>query len=225
MSEAWPVARDIAARVTSAPGTSLEDLRKLRREVSARLRSHDPQFVIAVALHLIGQTNCPRWFAYELLNHNHAAIRELTPSQVEQLGNGNSSWDAVDAFACYVSGPAWRDGLLETADIERWTQSNDRWWRRAALVSTVPLNNTARGGHGDAERTLFVCDLLLQDRDDLVVKALSWALRELAKKEPRPVESYLRTHEKELAPRVVREVRNKLATGLKNPTRVRRSTG
>jgi hypothetical protein len=45
---------------------------------------------------------------------------------------------------------------------------------KAALVSTVPLNNTARGGSGDAVRTTVICDLLRNDRDDMVVKALSW---------------------------------------------------
>lgn len=61
----------------------------------------------------------------------------------------------------------------------------DRWvWRRAVSVSTVPLNMKSRGGIGDPQRTLAVCDLLIADRDDMVVKALSWALRELAEREP-----------------------------------------
>ena len=54
-------------------------------------------------------------------------------------------------------------------------------------------------------------------RDDMVVKALSWAPRALAVRQPRAVDRYLRTHADRLAPRVLREVRNKLTTGLKNP--------
>jgi 3-methyladenine DNA glycosylase AlkD len=57
----------------------------------------------------------------------------------------------------------------------------------------------------------------MTDRDDMVVKAVSWALRELAKKEPKAVEAFVKKHNKQLAPRVLREVRNKLTTGLKNP--------
>ena len=83
-------------------------------------------------------------------------------------------------------------------------------------MATVALNNTARGGKGDAPRTLRICDALLADRDDMVVKALSWALRELAQKRPQVVERYLREHEAELAARVRREVANKLRTGLKS---------
>jgi hypothetical protein len=43
-------------------------------------------------------------------------------------------------------------------------------------------------------------------RLDMVVKALSWAVRE-----------FLAENENVLAKRVLREVRNKLTTGLKNP--------
>ena len=84
-------------------------------------------------------------------------------------------------------------------------------------MSTVPLNSKARGGSGDSMRTLEVCSLLISDRDDMVVKALSWALRELAKRDQISVRRFLNEHQDQLATRVTREVRNKLATGLKNP--------
>jgi 3-methyladenine DNA glycosylase AlkD len=48
---------------------------------------------------------------------------------------------------------------------------------------------------------------------------MSWALRELAKRDPDEVQRFLGDHESVLAPRVLREVRNKLTTGLKNPRR------
>ena len=51
----------------------------------------------------------------------------------------------------------------------------------------------------------------------MVVKALSWALRELSKRDPTAVQRFLEQHHGVLAARVVREVRNKLSTGLKNP--------
>jgi 3-methyladenine DNA glycosylase AlkD len=174
-----------------------------------------------VVLQLVHDPNMPRWFTYELLSHDSRTMAILGPADINELGAGISTWGDVDAFACYVAGPSWREGRLETNDIQRWAASQDRWWRRAALVSTVPLNSTARGGRGDMARTVAICDLLKHDRDAMVVKALSWALRELAKKDKRHVEAYLRKHATELAPRVVREVRNKLATGLKNPRRPR----
>jgi len=61
--------------------------------------------------------------------------------------------------------------------------------------------------------------MLVDDRDDMVVKALSWALRELAKRDEFSVWDFLAEHDAQLAPRILREVRNKLNTGLKNPKR------
>lgn len=129
------------------------------------------------------------------------------------------SWGDVDTFASYVAGPAWREGQVADAEIARWARSPDRWWRRAAVVSTVPLNNRARGGSGDAVRTLAICRLVLGDSDPMVVKALSWALRELAKRLPAVVEGFLDEHEARLPALVRREVRSKLRTGLKSPRR------
>jgi 3-methyladenine DNA glycosylase AlkD len=51
----------------------------------------------------------------------------------------------------------------------------------------------------------------------MVVKALSWALREASKKHPEQVRRYLAEHKGDLAARVIREVNNKLTTGLKTP--------
>ena len=55
---------------------------------------------------------------------------------------------------------------------------------------------------------------LVADHDDMVVKALSWALRTLVAWDA--VRRFLREHTDQLAARVKREVTNKLETGLKN---------
>jgi 3-methyladenine DNA glycosylase AlkD len=138
---------------------------------------------------------------------------------VERLGEGMADWGSVDAFGCTVSGPAWRRGRLPDAAVHRWAASPDRWWRRAALVSTVPLNLRSRGGTGDTGRTLDICRRLAADGDDMVVKALSWALRELVVWDPEAVRRFLDTHHEVLATRVRREVRSKLETGRKHPAR------
>ena len=103
--------------------------------------------------------------------------------------------------------------------IHRWARSSDLWWRRAALVSTVALNVRSHGGSGDVPRTLAVCRLLVEDHEDMVVKAMSWALRELVVHDPGAVSEFLSQYEGVLARRVLREVGDKLTTGLKNPRR------
>jgi 3-methyladenine DNA glycosylase AlkD len=94
------------------------------------------------------------------------------------------------------------------------------WWRRAALVSTVPLNLRAAGGKGVTVRTLRICGLLVEDRDDMVVKALSWALRELVFWDPNAVKGFLAELDTRVAARVRREVTTKLETGRKQRTSI-----
>lgn len=209
---------EISARFAALPRHDTETIRTLRREFTNRLRPTSGRIVVDLALNLIRRsTGVPRFLAYELVQHHREALEGLTVTSVEQLGHGIQTWGEVDAFACYLAGPVWRERQVSDALVRRWARSEDRWWRRAALASTVALNNKARGGQGDAPRTLMVCALLVEDRDDMVVKALSWALRELAKRDPQSTRAFLAQYEGSLASRVRRELKAKLETGLKNP--------
>lgn len=216
--EVEALAVEIGTRLRALPSRRTAVVRALRREYSKRLVQVPPGAVVALARRLLDQPGADsRFVAYELVHHHRAALRSLHAKELRQLGRGLDSWGAVDTFACYLAGPAWREHQVPEALIHGWARSKDRWWRRAALVSTVPLNNKTRGGQGDTARTLAVCAMLVEDRDDMVVKALSWALRELARRDPKSVRAFLAEHKDALAARVVREVRNKLTTGLKNP--------
>ncbi len=59
--------------------------------------------------------------------------------------------------------------------------------------------------------------MLVADGHEMVEKARSWALRELAKRDSGSVEAFLAEYVAEIGARVKREVKNKLTTGLKNP--------
>ena len=217
---------ELDARIAAAP-LAAAPLRRVRREFSRRLKTAQPATVVKLALQLQHRGGMGRRFvACELVHYHRGALASLRARVLEAFGGGLDGWGPVDAFACYLAGPAWREGQVSDALIRRWARSRDRWWRRAALVSTVPLNNRARGGRGDAARTLAVCTMLVADRDDMVVKAMSWALRELGKRDAAAARRFVAAHRAALASRVVREVGNKLATGLKNPRRGarRRST-
>jgi 3-methyladenine DNA glycosylase AlkD len=221
MMESWDTAQWVAELETAAAAVERRNtasLRSVRRDFNKRLGAASPAQMLALAEALIA-TGAPRnrWFAYELIHDHKPALHSLDATQLERLGQGMASWDQVDTFAPYLSGVAWRRGQIGDETIHRWAASPDRWWRRAALVSTVALNIRARGGRGDVPRTLAVCELLLDDRDDMVVKAMSWALRAAIAHDRAAVEDFLTDYDERLAARVRREVRNKLATGLKNP--------
>ena len=208
----------ISRRILSLGANRVPEMRAFRRSLSRELAGLPGRSVVGAAA-ILSQIPEPwhRFISYELIRHHPKAPGCLTSRSVVRLGNGMAAWEEVDCFAPYVAGPAWRDGRIPTALVHSWARSPDRWWRRAALVSTVPLNLRSHGGRGDPGRTLAVCDLLLDDRDPMVVKALSWALRVLSTREPDRVGRYLERRRERLSALVLREVRNKLETGLKNP--------
>jgi 3-methyladenine DNA glycosylase AlkD len=217
--------QEIEARFEGLPIRNAQSMRSLRREYSKRVEALPPQDVVKLAAALIARGRVHRFMGDELIAGRPDAFATLDLTQLEQLGSSISSWDQVDSFACILSGPAWREGQIEDRAIEQWAKSKDRWWRRAALVSTVPLNVRARGGRGDAGRTLRICTLLLDDRDEMIVKALSWALRALAVRNPDVIRRFIGKNEARLAALVRREVLHKLTTGRKNPRPPRRNAG
>jgi 3-methyladenine DNA glycosylase AlkD len=206
------MAVEIRARIAALPDRSTAPVRAVRREFSRRLAKSSASEVLAVARALLGSGT--KWVAYELVQHHSPAMAAMGAKELAEFGAGLDSWSAVDYFSCYLAGPAWQARQVPDSLFHSWAHSPDVWWRRAALVATVALNCPARGGRGDTPRTLRVCKMLVEDREDMVVKAMSWALRELAKRDPRAVRDFLAAQP--VAARVAREVRNKLTSGLKS---------
>jgi 3-methyladenine DNA glycosylase AlkD len=201
----------------AAPHKTAE-LRSLRKNYSKMLHDHYGSVVIRIGLSLLRKrVPAARLMAYELIMNHPTAPLLIGSKELFRLGTNLDSWDAVDMFAIYLVGPAWRDGRINDELIQYWAKLANRWWRRAALVSTVPLNSRAQGGLGDTPRTLMVCQMLMDDRDEMVEKAMSWALRELSKVDPKAVARFVDENRERLAPRILREVGNKIRTGKKNP--------
>jgi len=199
-------------------GLRTAEVRAVARDLARDCRALPAREVVRVAQGLVeGGDFEAGLVAFELLWRHRAAAAALTARDLARLVRGADNWVTTDTFACLVSGPAWHRGRVGDAWIERWARSRDRWLRRVALVSTVPLNLPSRGGTGDVPRTLRICLLRVADPDDMVVKALSWALREAVKRDPGAVRRFLERHRATIAARVSREVTNKLTTGLKTP--------
>lgn len=200
----------LLADIARAEPAMTPGLRDLRRGWSAMLKGASAAEVLALA-HVFHDRlpHARRWLAHELIRFHREAFAAYGGAVAERMAGGLSSWQAVDAFGTILSGPAWAAGRITDGQVEAWSNSEDRWLRRLALVSTVKA--------GGAARTLGICERLVADRDDMVVKALSWALRELGKRDTVAVAGFLEAHP--VAARVRREVTAKLITGLKSGVR------
>jgi 3-methyladenine DNA glycosylase AlkD len=214
--EAAKIVHEIRYRLAEIPIANTPAVRSVRREVSRQIKNQTPEVVMQTALLLLDEeTGALRFVAYELISHHQQTFESLSIESLLKLGAGINSWSSVDCFAMYLSGPSWLHGRISGDAIYTWADSEDVWWRRAALVSTAALSR--RGLAADVGRVIEVCTRLAADREDMVVKALSWALRELAKKHPEQARRFVAKHRKVLAARVIREVDNKLTTGRKTP--------
>lgn len=191
------------------PGSRTEDVRNVRKYYSRLYRKALPETLLEIAEQLFFEEGY-RFVPYELIYYHPGVIGLLTPEKVQRLSEGINHWAAADTFAQFISGPAWKQGVIGDDLIDKWIKSPDFWYRRIALVSTIYLD-------GDSERMLSYAALLVDDHEDMIVKALSWVLRRAIQYDPEGVEQFLTDYKRQLAARIKREVRNKLETGLKNP--------
>lgn len=198
-------------------GVAAGPVHDLAKALARALKKADDEEVLTLVEALIASdVHEARQVAYEVLGYQKVALRSLRTRQVERLGKGNDNWLSVDTFATLVAGPSWREGRVTDAAVSRWARSRDPWWRRTALVSTVALNLEARGGRGDVDRTLAICEALADDQHPMVAKGLSWALRAAVQHDADRVRAFLETHDEDLPALARREVRKKLETGRKN---------
>ncbi len=98
-----------------------------------------------------------------------------------------NNWATTDTlctgiiFVTIQKDPSLAGRLLE------WTVSENRWRRRAAAVSLVPI---ARRGEM-LEDVFRIADRLMEDRDDMAQKGVGWLLKEASKKHPDEIHDYL----------------------------------
>jgi 3-methyladenine DNA glycosylase AlkD len=86
-----------------------------------------------------------------------------------------NNWDIVDSSAPYIMGQH-----LEHADrtvLFELAESESLWQRRVAMISTFYFLRV-----GDPTTTIAIAEKLLDDKEDLIRKAVGWMLREMGKR-------------------------------------------
>jgi 3-methyladenine DNA glycosylase AlkD len=198
-------------------GVTVPDMKIVLKELKDETKALSARDKINLALELIDTDifECHH-MAYEYIGRDKKVLAELTEKDVDALDQNLDNWVLVDTFSAYFLGYAWRENIISTEKVKSYLKSDDFWKRRCAIVATVALNQKARGGEGDVDRTLEICELAIDDHHDMINKAMSWALRELSKRDKQAVIDFVKKNRDRLNKRVLREVGNKLTTGRKN---------
>ena len=107
---------------------------------------------------------------------------------IERLVRESKTWALVDGLATDVLGAMVRadSGALAGA-MDRWATDDDFWLRRASLLAELrPIRDGA-----PMTRFLARADVMLDEREFFIRKAIGWVLREAGKRHPEVVAAWL----------------------------------
>ncbi len=111
---------------------------------------------------------------------NEAAIYRAYLANTHRINN----WDLVDSSAADIAGAHLFE--RDRRPLYRLANSKSLWERRIAIIAT--LHFIRRNQFDD---TLAIADLLLNDKEELIHKAVGWMLREIGKRDLKVEENFL----------------------------------
>jgi 3-methyladenine DNA glycosylase AlkD len=104
--------------------------------------------------------------------------------------NHSANWATTDAMCGALIGPLIVAHPELDVRLEAWSRHRNMWVRRASIVGLIP-----RARRGDSLELVYeIAKRLHADREDLIQKAVGWALREAGKTDPARLERYLRAN-------------------------------
>ncbi len=105
-----------------------------------------------------------------------------------------TNWASCDGFCNHTVGEFIEQYPECTDELKRWTQSKNRWMRRASAVSLIV---PAKRGKFLKE-SIEIADLLLTDTDDMVQKGYGWLLKEVSRKHTDEVFAYIMKNKRQM---------------------------
>jgi 3-methyladenine DNA glycosylase AlkD len=133
-----------------------------------------------------------------------AAAKLLTQARIKP--DDTAAWDLICSWVLQFDAWSIADHVCIAAQkrivadpsrietVEGWTESENMWTRRAALVATLPFTkqNFPKAFELDIrDRVLGWAALYCDDKDWFIQKAVAWWLRDLSKHDTMRVESFL----------------------------------
>jgi len=97
-----------------------------------------------------------------------------------------NNWDLVDVTVHKVWGDYLTTHVSARKDLYRFAVSKNLWERRLAMIACYALIR-----NNDFKDTIALSKLLLNDKEDLMHKAVGWMLRELGKRDVKLLKKFI----------------------------------
>lgn len=115
-------------------------------------------------------------FGLKLLEISLSEIKPQNFVILEEIVSYLKDWGPTDSFSLYIMQPLLRNYPNETKDLlKRWNNSDHTWKKRVSVV-TFTRKIGSEGAHVDF--LLELCNHLIWNEEDLVRKAIGWALKD-----------------------------------------------
>ncbi|MCP3660288.1 MAG: DNA alkylation repair protein [Bacteroidetes bacterium] len=166
-----PIIRKIAAKYKNVKLQYLKEL--IYSEI------HEERFLALVILVI----------KFRNASNNKEPIYNFYLDHINQINN----WDLVDISAKEIIGYYlyYNEGLQDL--LLKLANSKNLWHRRIAIISTFYFIKK-----GYYKKTLNLAKLLINDKQDLIHKAIGWMLREIGKKDLEILKSFLNENIKKM---------------------------
>lgn len=102
-----------------------------------------------------------------------------------------NNWDLIDGTADKIIGPWLLNRPKEL--LYQYARSPNLWERRIAIITTFHFIKQKQYAE-----TLKLAEMLLQDKHDLIHKAVGWMLREVGKRDEPALKAFLAKHYQEM---------------------------
>lgn len=115
-----------------------------------------------------------------------------------------NNWDLVDSSAHLIVGEYLMDKPREL--LYSLARSESLWEKRIAIIATFQFIRK-----NQFEDTIKIAEILMNDKHDLIHKAVGWMLREMGKKSEKILEDFLKKHARKMPRTMLRYSIEKLS--------------
>ena len=157
-------------------GVTVPDIRKVANEYYKTISLKEVEELLHSKYHE------ERLLALIILTYKMKKAKEDEQKKIVNLYIRNTKyingWDLVDLSAHYILGKYLLEHENEKNILYEFANSNNLWKQRISIVSTWMFIR-----EGKYEDTFKIAEILLNNKQDLIQKAVGWMLREVGKKD------------------------------------------